>query len=158
MAPKVPVVSRLLVAISPPGSQTTMYHTQNSGSSTGVLRTIYDQLLWMDRYTEAYEPMLATAWSMSSDGKTWTFDLREGVMFHDGTEFTSKDVHRSFDVTTLESSLSYRKRTWDNWVGDSANIDISDPHRVMFNLQVPTPFLIQDVAEASVFPILNADH
>lgn len=135
-----------------------MYHTQNSGSSTGVLRTIYDQLLWMDRYTEAYEPMLATEWSMSPDGKTWTFDLREGVMFHDGTEFTSKDVRRSFDVTTLESSLSYRKRTWDNWVGDSTNIDISDPHRVVFNLQVPTPFLIQDVAEASVFPILNADH
>ena len=158
MAPKAPVASRLLVAISPPGSQTTMYHTQNSGSSTGVLRTIYDQLLWMDRYTEAYEPMLATGWSMSPDGKTWTFDLREGVMFHDGTEFTSKDIRRSFDVTTLESSLSYRRRTWVNWVGDSTNIDISDPYQVVFNLQVPTPFLIQDVAEASVFPILSADH
>ena len=135
-----------------------MYHTQNSGSSTGVLRTIYDQLLWMDRFTEATEPMLATQWSMSPDGKTWTFDLRRGVLFHDGTEFTSKDVRRSYDVTTMESSLSYRRRTWVNWVGDSTNIDISDPYKVVFNLQVPTPFLIQDVSESSVFPILSADH
>ena len=156
--PKVPVSSRLILAVSPPGSQTTMYHTQNSGSSTGVLRTIYDQLIWMDRHTEAYEPMLATEWSMSPDGRTWTFDLRKGVMFHDGTEFTSKDVRRSYDVTTLEASLSYRRTTWVNWVGDSANIDTSDPYRVVFNLQAPTPFLIQDVSEASVFPILSADH
>ena len=156
--PKVPVSSRLVLAVSPPGSQTTMYHTQNSGSSTGVLRTIYDQLIWMDRHTEAYEPMLATEWSMSPDGRTWTFDLRKGVMFHDGTEFTSKDVRRSYDVTTLESSLSYRRTTWVNWVGDSTNIDTSDPYKVVFNLQAPTPFLIQDVSEASVFPILSANH
>ena len=147
-----------MIAMSPPGSQTTMYHTQNSGSSTGVLRTIYDQLLWMDRFTELQEPMLATEWSMSPDGRTWSFDLRKGVLFHDGTEFTSKDVRRSFDVTTMESSLSYRRRTWVNWVGDSTNIDISDPYKVVFNLQVPTPFLIQDVSESSVFPILSADH
>jgi len=157
--PAVPVAPRLLVAISPPGSQTTMFHTQNSGSSTGVLRTIYDQLLWLDRHDESQKPMLATDWDMSPDGKTWTFDLRDDVTFHDGTPFTSRDVRRSYDVTSLESSLSYRRKAWVNWLGDdSYNIDISDPHQVVFNLVVPTPFLIQDVAEHSVFPIISADH
>ncbi|MGX1676137.1 ABC transporter substrate-binding protein [Streptomyces sp. NPDC055400] len=39
------------------------------------------------------EPMLATKWRQ--DGRTWTFDLREGVTFHDGTKLTATDVVRS---------------------------------------------------------------
>ena len=38
------------------------------------------------------QPALATAWEATPDGKTWTFKLRQGVKFHDGTPFTSQAV------------------------------------------------------------------
>src|SRR5690606_27354305 len=44
------------------------------------------------------EPDLATSWEMSEDGRTWTFQLREGVQFHKGYgEFTAEDVKFTFD-------------------------------------------------------------
>ncbi len=42
-------------------------------------------------------PGLATKWAVSADGLTWTFDLRQGVMYRDGKEMTSADVKYSFD-------------------------------------------------------------
>ncbi|KMO80962.1 peptide/nickel transport system substrate-binding protein [Mycobacterium sp. BK558] len=43
------------------------------------------------------EPLLATEWTASPDNKVFTFKLREGVTFHDGTPFTSAAVKASFD-------------------------------------------------------------
>ena len=53
---------------------------------------------------EPYTPCLATSWEVSDDGMTWTFNLREGVTFHDGTPFTSEDVKDSIE-STLELDL-----------------------------------------------------
>jgi peptide/nickel transport system substrate-binding protein len=46
---------------------------------------------------EDFKPALATDWDISTDGKTWTFTLREGVKFEDGTEFNASHVKYSFD-------------------------------------------------------------
>lgn len=43
------------------------------------------------------QPVLATSWKMSEDGKTWTFELRDGVKFHDGTAFDAAAVCANFD-------------------------------------------------------------
>ena len=52
---------------------------------------VYDNLV---HFTEkmAIEPQLATEWSTSADGRTWTFKLRRGVTFHDGTPFNADAV------------------------------------------------------------------
>ncbi len=44
-----------------------------------------------------FNPALATDWDLSPDGETWTFTLREGVLFEDGTEFNATHVKYSFD-------------------------------------------------------------
>jgi peptide/nickel transport system substrate-binding protein len=60
----------------------------------------YNTLLRVDPFdksgTKPY-PSLAESWTVSADGKTYTFKLRRGVKFHDGSEMTSKDVKASYD-------------------------------------------------------------
>jgi peptide/nickel transport system substrate-binding protein len=67
----------------------------------GLLLTtnIYEGLLQYKAGTEKaeLEPLLATEWTASPDNKVFTFKLREGVKFHDGTPFTSAAVKASFD-------------------------------------------------------------
>jgi len=46
---------------------------------------------------EDFKPALATDWDLSADKKTWTFTLREGIEFEDGTEFNASHVKYSFD-------------------------------------------------------------
>ncbi|BDX33264.1 ABC transporter substrate-binding protein [Mycobacterium antarcticum] len=67
----------------------------------GLLLTTntYEGLLQYKAGTEKVElePLLATEWTASPDNKVFTFKLREGVKFHDGTPFTSAAVKASFD-------------------------------------------------------------
>ncbi|WP_292547272.1 ABC transporter substrate-binding protein [Methanoregula sp.] len=51
-------------------------------------------------------PSLATDWSVSPDGKTWTFTLRKGVVFHDGTPFTAEAMKKSLE-RSLTKSMSF---------------------------------------------------
>lgn len=62
------------------------------GNSIIVQDQIYDRLLQFKPGTTELEPALATAWKASGDGKTWTFTLRQGVKFHDGTPFDAAAV------------------------------------------------------------------
>lgn len=50
----------------------------------------------------ALQPGLATAWSASPDGLAWTFELREGAMFHDGTPVTAEAVATSVEVAATK--------------------------------------------------------
>ena len=68
------------------------------GPEPRVILNIYETLTVYDPVSGAAEPKLATSWSVSDDGLTWTFQLREGVTFHDGSEWNAaadKGQHRS---------------------------------------------------------------
>ncbi|HDL85212.1 MAG TPA: peptide ABC transporter substrate-binding protein, partial [Candidatus Acetothermia bacterium] len=62
-----------------------------------VVQNVYDRLVRYNGASTDLIPGLATKWDISTDGKTYTFYLRKGVKFHDGTEVTAKDVKFSFD-------------------------------------------------------------
>lgn len=70
-----------------------------------VARLIHDTLLRTDRQSGQLEPRLATAWT-SADGLTWTLDLRDNVLFSDGTPFSSEDVVFSFRAVFDEKVAS----------------------------------------------------
>ncbi|WNZ46840.1 ABC transporter substrate-binding protein [Leptolyngbya boryana CZ1] len=67
------------------------------GNSLIVQNQIYNRLIQFKPGTADLEPSLATSWSVSKDGKTWTFKLRKGVKFHDGTEFNAQAVKFNVD-------------------------------------------------------------
>ncbi len=72
-----------------------------TGSATSQHRPSHEFMLDADRYTGALVPQLATDWSVSDDGRTWNFKLREGVDFHFGYgEFTAHDVVNSLNYYT----------------------------------------------------------
>jgi peptide/nickel transport system substrate-binding protein len=55
-------------------------------------------LVRLNRQTQRADPELATSWKISPDGRTITFQLRQGVRFSDGTPFTAQDVKHTFDA------------------------------------------------------------
>lgn len=57
---------------------------------------MYDGLVKFKNDDLEVEPALATEWNSSEDGKTWTFKLRKGVKFHDGTDFNADAVVQTF--------------------------------------------------------------
>ena len=57
---------------------------------------IYENLVKFGDNSMDVEPQLAESWTVSEDGLTWTFKLRRGVKFHDGTDFNSQAVYDSF--------------------------------------------------------------
>ncbi|MEO6204880.1 MAG: ABC transporter substrate-binding protein [Mycobacteriales bacterium] len=69
----------------------------SDGESLRVVRQIFETLVTTKVGGTDIEPLLATAYEPSADGKTWTFTLRKGVKFQDGTDFDAKAVCFNFD-------------------------------------------------------------
>ncbi|MDQ3411016.1 MAG: ABC transporter substrate-binding protein, partial [Chloroflexota bacterium] len=78
---------------------TTAHYDLHQGASSAVLANVYD-LLVMKNLADGLRtiiPGLATSWEIADDGLTYTFTLREGVTFHDGTPFSADDVAATFN-------------------------------------------------------------
>ena len=67
-----------------------------SGADNLVLSNVYDCLLRLEP-DGSLTPALAESYDLSEDGKTYTFHLRQGVKFHDGTDFNADAVKWCFD-------------------------------------------------------------
>jgi len=68
-------------------------------ASGEVIQAVYEPLLsnWTTESTTEFAPILATEWTMSPDGKTYRFKIREGVTFQNGNSLTPEDVEYSFE-------------------------------------------------------------
>ncbi|MDI9918900.1 ABC transporter substrate-binding protein [Rhodococcus sp. IEGM 1379] len=107
--------------------------TQIAGSVSGSeLGAIYDTLMSYDPLGQKFEPRMASSMKPSTDFKTWTMTLRDGVTFSDGTPFDAAAVAASINryVTNKgpQSSL---------WAAKVASIDTPDAKTVVFNLVDP---------------------
>ncbi len=76
-------------------------------ASGQVLQNIYETLVFYDDIkTDAFVPQLAESWEVSEDGTVWTFQIREGVKFHEGGDLTPSDVAYSFQRGLLQGGYS----------------------------------------------------
>jgi peptide/nickel transport system substrate-binding protein len=69
------------------------------GGGFDLTTFVFDSLIWHD--SERYLPWLASSWSVAPDGLSWTFTMRDHVLWHDGRPLTASDV--AFTVEYLKS-------------------------------------------------------
>ncbi|WP_136684221.1 ABC transporter substrate-binding protein [Falsirhodobacter xinxiangensis] len=89
-------------------------HEANQIESIEILANLYDRLVYFepDNLTEP-KPQLATEWTVSEDGRTFTFTIREGVSFHSGNPLTADDVAWSLHrLVKLGLSPAIDLRQW----------------------------------------------
>ena len=123
----------VLVQPEPPGL---MMGIVQNGPTQLIAGNIYEGLL---RYDEKITPLpqLATSWTASADGKTYTFKLKPNVKWHDGKPFTSADVVFSVDVFLRKTHARLRGN-----LEAVESIKALDPLTVEFKLKYPFgPFL-----------------
>jgi peptide/nickel transport system substrate-binding protein len=133
-------------------------------NTSRVARRIYEGLTGFVYGTYEIEPRLAESWEISEDGLQYTFKLREGVVFHDGTPFTAEAVKYSYDRQTdpahpAHGTLTYRYA--NNYLGNVASIDVLDDHTVRFTLKEPqAPFLqyLTNLTLSIISPAALAEH
>ncbi|MGH1331052.1 MAG: ABC transporter substrate-binding protein [Paracoccaceae bacterium] len=109
-----------------------------------ILMNVYDGLVRYKDGTLEVEPALATAWDISEDGKTYTFTLREGVKFHDGSAFDAEAVKFNFDRMLKEDHPYHNTGPFPLSFFFSAveNVEVVDASTVRFTLNAPyAPFL-----------------
>ena len=87
---------------------------------------------------------LAESWTISKDGLVYTFKLRQGVKFHDGSEMTSKDVKASYDKIIFPPAgvKSLRKESYRS----VEVVEAPDPYTVRFRLKYPESSLLLNLA------------
>ena len=82
------------------------------GAAAAIDEVVYANIFeGLTRYGPdgSIRPALAESWTISEDGLTYTFNLRTGVMFHDGSEFDASDVKFSLDRARAEDSSNAQK-------------------------------------------------
>lgn len=97
-----------------------------------VFQSLFDRLVDLDKDLNI-TPMLAEKWTVSDDGKSYTFNLRKDVKFHDGTDFNAEAVKYNFDRMFDPAMNSPRK-------GEISMLDkvtVVDPSTVKVDLKVP---------------------
>jgi peptide/nickel transport system substrate-binding protein len=131
----------------------------NDGESFRVARQIFEGLVGTEPGTPEPAPLLAESWDVSDDGLEYTFHLKEGVTFHDGTDFDAEAVCHNFErwnnFTGIQQSesLSYY---WQKVNGGFASSEVEsldgtgkyescaapDPATAVITLKSPLPELI----------------
>jgi peptide/nickel transport system substrate-binding protein len=87
---------------------------------------------------------LAESWTVSKDGLTYTFKIRRGVKFHDGSELTSRDVKASYDKILKPPAgvKSLRKEAYES----VASVEAPDPGTFIVKLRYPEPSILLNLS------------
>ena len=113
-------------------------HVHSSWDLGVAVSNVYDPLVYEDENGEL-QPGLAESWEISPDGKSYTFTLRQGVKFHDGTPFNAEAVKFSLDRIVDPEMKSQLAITL---IGPYESTDVIDEYTAKVNFSEPyAPFL-----------------
>ncbi len=125
--------ARDTLIFSPPADVTTLdpHNTTDSQSDQAILM-IYNTLITFDEDMQIVGD-LAERWEVAEDGRRWTFHLREGVRFHDGTPFTAEAVRQTF-ARVLDPEQNHKRLPLFNML---ERVEVIDDHTVAIVTEYP---------------------
>ena len=97
--------------------------------------------------------VLATSWEANDDQSVWTFKLREGVKFHDGSDMTAEDVAWSVEYARNPENAS----TGQDEMALVKEVEALDDHTVRFTLTGSTPLFLLVLESPSALPVVPAN-
>ncbi len=115
---------------------TTAYISRNHGYM------IYDTLFAMDESFQP-QPQMVDTWEQSEDGLTWTFVLRDGLMFHDGAPVTGEDVVASLTRWGARDGMGQQL------FGRVASLEATDAKTVVLTLSEPFGLVLESIGKIS---------
>jgi peptide/nickel transport system substrate-binding protein len=119
----------------------------NDGASVSVLSYIFNPLtLGGENWGTEITGDLAESWEVSDDGLTWTFNLRQGVLWHDGEELTADDVIYTFETiqTSEEDIAPFRPRFYQG--EEPIQFEATDDYTVVATLSQPNASFFTDIS------------
>ncbi|MAS36354.1 MAG: hypothetical protein CL610_20280 [Anaerolineaceae bacterium] len=131
----------------------------NDGNSLSVVTYIVEPLiLGGENWGDSIEPALAESWEVSDDGLEYTFNLRHGVKWHDGEEFTAEDVLFTYEAVLLEeNAIDWRSNLIQN--GEPFQFEVVDDYTFKVILSQPDATVLTalsiPIVPAHAFDSLN---
>lgn len=118
----------------------------NDGDSLSVVTFLAEPLLLGgENWGDSIEPALAESWSVSDDGLEYTFNLRQGVTWHDGEPFTANDVLFTYNAVLLEeNAIAWRSNLIQN--GVPFGFEVVDDHTFKVILSQPDATVLTALA------------
>lgn len=107
---------------------------------------IYDTLIESD-HAGNYTPSLATSWSVSEDGKDWSFQLRDDVTFSNGEPFNAECVKATFERMAKDDTLAMHYL----WV-NLDSVEVVDDYNCIFHFTQPYGAFLSEISVASILP------
>jgi peptide/nickel transport system substrate-binding protein len=119
----------------------------NDGASVSVLSYVFNPLtLGGENWGTEITGDLAESWSVSDDGLTWTFNLRQDVVWQDGEPFTADDVIFTYEtIQSAEDDIApFRSRFLQN--GEPIQFEAADDYTVVATLSEPNASFFTDIS------------
>ncbi|MDQ6933060.1 MAG: ABC transporter substrate-binding protein [Candidatus Eremiobacteraeota bacterium] len=130
--------------------------TAVEGLSLNITSEILENLVRFKPGSFHVEPQIARSWRMTPDGKRWTFSLRPGLKFSDGTALDAQAVKFNFDRWRLVGNPYHRNGVYAYYAdmfggfpGNIADVIVKDPTHVAFVLKRPQGPFLRNVAMPS---------
>ncbi|EST53450.1 ABC transporter substrate-binding protein [Brevibacillus panacihumi W25] len=101
-------------------------------------------LVTQDPDTLEFKPYLAESWEVSEDGKTWTFKIRTGVKFHDGTDMTAKSIAETYQRALDPATAA--KVAGSN-LSEVESVEAPDDTTLVLHLKQPFAPLLQFLSD-----------
>lgn len=119
-------------------------HVSSNGASNQITYEMYESLLTFDEHTNVI-PSLAKEWSVSEDGRTYTFVLNEGIKFHDGEPFNAEAVKAVYERGVAHPELTL-KRTIKDW----ESVTVDSEYQVSITLNEPNNTFINKITQLRI--------
>ncbi|HTR86225.1 MAG TPA: ABC transporter substrate-binding protein [Reyranella sp.] len=141
-------VLKMYLRENPPSAS---IHEEVTVSTVVPFMPIFNNLVIFDQHVaqnsaQSIMPELAKSWKWSGDGKDLTFQLQEGVKWHDGKPFTAQDVACTFDLLTDTAPAPLRRNPRSSWYRNIDHVSVDGDYQVTLHLRRPQPSLLSMLA------------